>query len=76
MSNLFEDSRDEPKGGEIQRGYSTKISRMIQQEEFQKRGVDEGQSSTLGTADQPGLLVVGRGIGATRNDARGASYKR
>ena len=61
MSNSFEDSRDEPKGGEIQRGYSTERSRMIRQEEFQKRGVDEGQPSTLGTADHPGLLVVGSG---------------
>ena len=47
MSNLFEDSREGPKGGEIQRGYFTERSRMIRWEEFQRHRVDEGQSDTV-----------------------------
>ena len=47
MSNLFEDSRDGPKVNEIQRENFTERSRMIRQEEFQKRRVNEGQSNTM-----------------------------
>ena len=55
MLNLFETSRDDPKGSEFPARKFYKNSRMIQKEEFLQRTRDEGQSTRQG---HPSLHVT------------------